>query len=986
MDSSPTSSNPTQVSPLHSKMVPEQKNMKSAIATFGDASNDPEEQISESSDDEDEVPLRRPKSGLVARMLDQSNVDESDDEHELDGKFAYQLMRERLLGKKVGSSGEQGPKSHVENAETTAKSTNSESRKSRIGSAKHTSDAVPSHAQSPVPSASSSDRWQVSRKEQFTSPESSPNRRSRASVISRDDSSDADKSRVQSRLQELVAKKRAERIAKEEEQRRATETVSEEDTSLQPRSSNKKSRHPRIVDTAETDSEDQDDSAKKLTQGARPTRKASKKALEEMNRETQRISRNQQLAHSAHVKKKIRKEDLFARFNFRTPKTGTQQLEEPGTGGNQSISTPNSAPASSDLDRGKDAETPPSSPPTVPESILKVSNVKDVNAEQEIDYSHLIHEDSEDNLSSHEGMFPHFRPKVDKGKAPIRGNVDLSKSAQPKSAPLVKITRSLRVIPPKMSKPVSELEQDSDDDIEIVGKHCAVFDGVPAHQKSETHAVRTLRALAHVKSPGKTRAKGSSSMTVNELQALLSRRARDQARKERDERLNELRAKGVYIPTEEEKQKEQLLVENLLEKARQEAEELAKKEKDAANDDGGDYGDGLPSSDEEFQDDQSHADSEDIEERVIELSGSEDEDLQEDAGDDADDEVDSVGEPNGLIHDEAEESDADESVQNAIEQPAEQQIRIHKDMSDDEAPIGPVVSRRKARNKRVIDDDEEDEAADTQGNGGSTNSSLEIPDLSLGSAPAPLSMTQMFAATMDASQNESNEAGTSQIEQDSLAFLQQLPPPNVADFGMTQFTQNSVVPNSQIETPRKSIKETQNKKMTPATAKTERYAVTEYSDVPDPTQDFGFELSRSPRLTEAMPHSTVETVALIQSPQIKNWSRLQRKADVDAEFSDVDVELGKDELTDDGEDLETSANAFDVMHTAAKKTAAKTFNKKNSEAKGMFEEQAEESEDEYAGLGGASDDESGGEDEDVNKMMDDSEVKLRERELAAFYA
>jgi mediator of replication checkpoint protein 1 len=52
----------------------------------------------------------------------------------------------------------------------------------------------------------------------------------------------------------------------------------------------------------------------------------------------------------------------------------------------------------------------------------------------------------------------------------------------------------------------------------------------------------------------------------------------------------------------------------------------------------------------------------------------------------------------------------------------------------------------------------------------------------------------------------------------------------------------------------------------------------------------------------------------------------------------------------------------------------------------MVEEQADESEDEYAGLGGASDEDSGEEDEEVEKMMDHGEVEADERKLAAFYA
>ena len=62
------------------------------------------------------------------------------------------------------------------------------------------------------------------------------------------------------------------------------------------------------------------------------------------------------------------------------------------------------------------------------------------------------------------------------------------------------------------------------------------------------------------------------------------------------------------------------------------------------------------------------------------------------------------------------------------------------------------------------------------------------------------------------------------------------------------------------------------------------------------------------------------------------------------------------------------------------------FNKKNSAAKDIVEEQADESEDEYAGVGGASDDDSGEEDEDLKNMIDHADVKVDERKMAAFYA
>ena len=54
----------------------------------------------------------------------------------------------------------------------------------------------------------------------------------------------------------------------------------------------------------------------------------------------------------------------------------------------------------------------------------------------------------------------------------------------------------------------------------------------------------------------------------------------------------------------------------------------------------------------------------------------------------------------------------------------------------------------------------------------------------------------------------------------------------------------------------------------------------------------------------------------------------------------------------------------------------------------MVQEQAEESEDEYAGLGGASDDESGGEfDDETKKLIDDEDTaRTNERDIAAYYA
>ncbi|KAL8979080.1 MAG: hypothetical protein Q9205_005503, partial [Flavoplaca limonia] len=127
-------------------------------------------------------------------------------------------------------------------------------------------------------------------------------------AIDRRRGSDSDSSadvQAKSRLLELVARKREQRLEKEAElaeKARARELALED------------SRHqkngPR--DLQLSDEESDGSSAEKLTQHLRPTRKASKKAEEENKRQIQRMSRNMQLAHQARTRKKITKESLFA--------------------------------------------------------------------------------------------------------------------------------------------------------------------------------------------------------------------------------------------------------------------------------------------------------------------------------------------------------------------------------------------------------------------------------------------------------------------------------------------------------------------------------------------------------------------------------------------------------------------------------------------------------------------------------------------------
>jgi mediator of replication checkpoint protein 1 len=171
------------------------------------------------------------------------------------------------------------------------------------------------------------------------------------------------------------------------------------------------------------------------------------------------------------------------------------------------------------------------------------------------------------------------------------------------------------------------------------------------------------------------------------------------------------------------------------------------------------------------------------------------------------------------------------------------------------------------------------------------------------------------------------------------------------------------------------------------------FSHTQLDEIPEPTQDVGFSFSRSPAGLMPPP-STVETImmSVSESPIQQRKGRLQRGlreaalelSDIEEDFVDVESDLSD---VDDIQRAPKHRDAFRAMKKGAKKQkAVDDFNKKNSLAKNIVDEQADESEDEYAGLGGASDDDSGEEDEDTAKMIDHNDVKVDERQIAAFYA
>lgn len=117
-----------------------------------------------------------------------------------------------------------------------------------------------------------------------------------------------------SRFLALVEKRRKEREAKEAVERQKEQQRRERMKALEGVENQSEE---------EDDGDDEDDAHNDRQMASQPTRrrKASKKALEEMHKESQRLARNMQLEHEARTRKKITKQSLFDKFNFKAAAT-----------------------------------------------------------------------------------------------------------------------------------------------------------------------------------------------------------------------------------------------------------------------------------------------------------------------------------------------------------------------------------------------------------------------------------------------------------------------------------------------------------------------------------------------------------------------------------------------------------------------------------------------------------------------------------------
>ncbi|KAI1910505.1 hypothetical protein LOZ61_004392 [Ophidiomyces ophidiicola] len=758
-------------------------------------------------------------------------------------------------------------------------------------------------------------------------PQDSPVRRVESGNNVNQLESEAEPQKTQSRFEALVAQKRKEREEKEQQE---AEKKAERMNSIAA------ARSQSLSDAEATDEEDDDGNEifRKLTQKSRPPRKASKRALLEMNRETQRMSRNMQLTHQATTKKTFSVSSFLERFSKNC--TVKQGLSTPDSALDSTNCLVPSSVSHSDNDNAeRDGHvTPPTSP------------LQQIDIDEQTKIPGTAGSTIETNIDTESAAIPEHN--ITDATFNKKENIS-SKEYLPKPTGIPQNIRQVRI---NLSREaVAEGQKnDSDSDLEVVtspakARKLALFENFSAKTSSSSDTLRKLKLLARVTSPAKNRG-----LTRAEHEAFLLRRARKQAADERAEKIAALQAKGVHIQTAEEKACIEEDVEDLMEKARKEADKIARREKATKKEKNQDSVD-LENSDEDTE--------------FMEIEESEDEDFE------AEDEVEEQSE-----NESSEELDKLADTTDAGDPIDDLDINVSEDELTD---LGlKKVSQPRRKQKFIVSDDdddeeeveEEEEEEEEPAIIAQTPVKLLIPDLGMPKEPL-IGLSQAFAATLADSQD-------SMEEHDSLSALRKMPgfDMGVGDliesesYGVPQDSQvqDSGTLNLLAEFPGNDTHLLES----PATK-----TVSEFSQIPEPSQDIGFVMSPFDQRKRflSQPPSTIDTVPVLrdESPAAKRPGRRLRRGAIHPEVDAVD-------------DFLVQPSAFDVMRKAARKPET-PFDKKKSKAKEVVDEAAEESEDEYAGLGGASDEESDEEDDlDLTMINDNSGEVVDEQELAALNA
>lgn len=817
------------------------------------------------------------------------------------------------------------------------------------------------------------------------------------------------------KLAQVVAAKRRERLAKEAEPTKHTSGESNEEASDAHAMSDLPEANPEYSQEAPENL----DVERILSDAARPTRKAGKRALLEMERETQRFARQQALAHQMKVKKKFSTSELFARFNFRQ----TVQQPESAPADNIAESSSSSAQNSDGAEAAsgqtvprEPVSTPPSSPPTpwdTQKAMVERGALAKMVPVREDSLASLIANpmgDDEDLPDIAERMRPSQPARTLKAQpTPLNLPAHGIKTQVGKSSPT-----------PQGHRPQSTSAQpDSDDELDIIHPmpaYLSVFDRVkPVGQGSEKHskAIHMLKHLAQLSRDDTASARkkyAGKSIPPQVLNSHLMKMAKAKAHEAQLDRLAELKAKGVVVMTAEEQEREAEQIENLLEKARLEAQQLAKKERAAArNDSGGE--DGMVASDGDDDDeDWEGASEEDADDQTSQVSDNDG--LLDDAAEETEDEGEESDEENAKLSDGGEE----EVVSPALPLAEDDDVLGAMNSDPESTKAGPIP--RRGRKSHVIEEDDDDDDVDHP----SLTTDEATPAMpALATAPDDpfaafhvsgaksavdlMSPTQAFNATMQTvtqvsqSQNANSLFTFGRSSGDNI-----VPPPTFAPPGIDPQTgagesQSQLVPASQVPQQTQEVRLDWETQLPETPVPAVGRAGSHMMETPDwePSQDAGlpspWTVARRPNLEghvatgdageEYETQSTLR-MRVSESPDGKVTRKRGKLVKGMRIVSDDETEVLEQDVP---AQTRRTKNAFSEMRrrrldslNAAERAEAE------KEMRSMMEEQAEESEDEYAGLGGDDTEMIAPETAEDRAMIDETHIDVDERELAKLYA
>ncbi|KAF3929463.1 hypothetical protein AA313_de0209001 [Arthrobotrys entomopaga] len=1024
------------ISRLKLKSSPKQKSSPGKNTTTAVNDDDKDDE------DEDDMPVVRHRARNAKKAVDSDNddVDMEDADASIAKMSAADRIRQQLYGNKVDSDKDQT--SDMEDEEATPKP-------ARRRLLKKKSSPIQSHLTSPArdltisassPLRGSSPPKPAAQKKASKKKEKAmkKNKKSKKPVskesrggsdaaaqtsdsdsdplASLDEDDDLDALFEEGKLMRLVNEKRREKQAKE----------AAEEAKRQAR-----------MEAAGFDEGDMDqiysDDSNKPAKKRPAARKASKKAEFEMRAETQRLARNQKLRLSSPPRVKLSVADLWVTLGAKRPDA------QPATV--QPDSSTNSMPNTSEIEQS----TSPSSTNVSPNAKTNVEAAQEDGKVQE----DAIARDENDMPSLEELMKESYAAKEEstaKGKERAVDQdvkmVDIPTNRKLGFAALPKLKDA--------QKPVVENDSDSDD-LEIIPPPAVTK---PVLKSDPLKDLRRIARLDHQET-GRTNMRGKGPVRDPNWEINLVKKAKEQIKADEEEKKNQLRAQGFDILTEEEKVKEIMVVEDLVDKARQEALEQRERER---REEARSKGVRLADLSEDSDEDDGSWQGSDAE---VELSGSEDSDAESEEA--ADEEMKEVEEINVS------------GTPPSAQRPSSP-LRLPE--SDDEEmgenlSAAPLRSRRQ-RTRAVVKDDDDDDEEEEESNTkepvtqvpSSTTTSPQKPapfsNLQMGGLP--IGLTQMFNSSMESDSVPSSMPECNQQNAPFAKFGGQAPvmsltqmfessmdsqavPASVPErsqksapfgglggkgpvLGLTQMFESSMgsqadgsMARNRMDQLREDIPDSLNISQIPLENPIQETQIgaqdslldLNYSQsqvqyepeslvdpimsanqgyIPEPTPDMGFQydpaaapprfeviqsqITDSQSLAGTMQSGLTEPTVILSpeepAPRRKKGKLIRKIRAQSEDVDDSENVYGDGEGALSGQDEDEPANAFDILGKKKKKVKIiENYDKKNSKAKNLFQEDAEESEDEYQGLGGNSDEEETDEEElaEMEEMIDD---------------